>query len=260
MTYQDIRFEIADGVARLTLQRPEALNAIHTAMSKEIRDALQRARVPEVRAVYLTGSGRAFCAGQDLAEVTPGGPIQDFAYHHRTVWAPLVLAIRELDKPVVCGVNGVAAGAGANLALACDLVVAASEASFVQAFSKIGLVPDTGGTWMLPRLVGPARAMALTLLGERLSAEDAVRIGLIYQSCPGAELETVAYGLARRLATQPTIGLGLTKRALAAAWSNTLERQLEVESEYQGIAGRTADYREGVAAFQAKRPPQFRGT
>jgi len=248
-----------DGVARIVLNRPDVLNSIHRAMADEIGQALETAARPEVRSVYLTGAGRAFCAGQDLAEVAPGSGREDFAEQVRTVYAPLVLAIRRLDKPVVCGVNGVAAGAGANLALACDLVVAAESASFVQAFAKIGLVPDTGGTWFLPRLVGLARATALTMLGEKLPAAEAERIGLIHRVCPDAKLEEVAGGLARHLATQPTTGLALTKRALHASLTNSLESQLELEAELQGIAGRTADYAEGVAAFQARRAPSFTG-
>ena len=260
MTYRFILFEVDQGVARITLNRPDVLNSIHTAMSGEIQEALERAaREPEIRAVLLTGKGRGFCAGQDLDEVRPGATVQDFAAHARNAYTPIVLGLRALEKPVVCAVNGVAAGAGANLALACDLVLAAEEASFVQVFAKIGLVPDTGGTFFLPRLVGMARATALAMLAEKITAAQAVEIGLIYRACPAASLDEEASKLALHLATQPTLGLGLTKRLLNAAWGNDLEMQLELEAECQGAAGRSADYAEGVAAFLAKRKPVFTG-
>ncbi len=258
--YQFILFEVDRGVARVTLNRPDVLNSIHSAMSGELRDALDRAASdPTIRAVLLTGAGRAFYAGQDLDEVRSGGSSTDFAAHVRTVYNPLVRALRTLEKPVVCAVNGVAAGAGANLALACDIVVAAEEASFVQAFAKIGLVPDTGGSFMLPRLVGFARATALTMLGEKLSARQAAEIGLIYRACPGAELGEEATKLAVHLASQPTFGLGLTKRLLNAALVHDLDQQLELEAELQKTAGSSADYAEGVAAFLEKRKPSFAG-
>jgi 2-(1,2-epoxy-1,2-dihydrophenyl)acetyl-CoA isomerase len=260
MSYQFIRFEVDRGVGRITLNRPDVLNSIHTAMSDEIHDALaQAAREPEIRAVLLTGAGRAFCAGQDLDEVRPGGAVTDFAVHVRRVYSPLVQALRTLEKPVICAVNGVAAGAGANLALACDLVLAAEEASFVQAFAKIGLVPDTAGTFLLPRLVGMARATALMMLAEKLPARQAVEMGLIYRAYPGAVLDEEASKLAVHLAAQPTVGLGLTKRLLNAAWENDLNAQLELEAECQRLAGRSGDYGEGVAAFLAKRQPVFTG-
>jgi 2-(1,2-epoxy-1,2-dihydrophenyl)acetyl-CoA isomerase len=255
MTYQFIVFEVEGGVARVTLNRPDVLNSIHTAMSGELQDALARAgREPGIRALLLTGAGRAFCAGQDLDEVRP------VAAHARKAYTPLVRGLRELEKPVVCAVNGVAAGAGANLALACDLVLAAEEASFVQAFARIGLVPDTGGSFFLPRLVGLARAAALTMLGEKISARQAAEIGLIYRSCPAATLLDEASQLAAHLATQPTLGLGLTKRLLNASLVNDLDAQLDLEAELQGVAGRSADYAEGVAAFLAKRKPVFTGS
>ncbi len=260
MPYQFILFEVDQGVARITLNRPDVLNSIHTAMSGEIQEALAHAaREPEIRAVLLTGKGRGFCAGQDLDEVRPGGTVNDFAAHARNAYTPIVRGLRALEKPVVCAVNGVAAGAGANLALACDLVLAAEEASFVQVFAKIGLVPDTGGSFFLPRLVGMARATALAMLAEKITAAQAVDIGLIYRACPAASLDEEASKLAVHLATQPTLGLGLTKRLLNAAWVNDLETQLELEAECQGAAGRSADYAEGVAAFLAKRKPVFTG-
>ena len=260
MTYRFILFEVDQGVARITLNRPDVLNSIHTAMSGEIQEALAHAaREREIRAVLLTGMGRGFCAGQDLDEVRPGGTVNDFAAHARNAYTPIVRGLRALEKPVICAVNGVAAGAGANLALACDLVLAAEEATFVQVFAKIGLVPDTGGSFFLPRLVGMARATALAMLAEKITAAQAVEIGLIYRACPAASLAEEASKLAVHLATQPTLGLGLTKRLLNASWVNDLETQLELEAECQGAAGRSADYAEGVAAFLAKRKPVFTG-
>jgi 2-(1,2-epoxy-1,2-dihydrophenyl)acetyl-CoA isomerase len=260
MAYRFILFEVDQGVARITLNRPDVLNSIHAAMSDEIQEALDRAtQEREIRAVLLTGAGRGFCAGQDLEEVRPGAAVNDFAAHARRVYTPLVRGLRALEKPVVCAVNGVAAGAGANLALACDLVLAAEEATFVQVFAKIGLVPDTGGSFFLPRLIGLARATALAMLGEKLTARQAVEIGLIYHAHPATSLDEEASKLALHLATQPTFGLGLTKRLLNAAWVNDLEAQLELEAECQGAAGRSADYAEGVSAFLAKRKPVFTG-
>ena len=260
MAYRFILFDIDQGVARITLNRPDVLNSIHAAMSGEIQDALVQAeREREIRAVLLTGTGRGFCAGQDLDEVRPGAAVDDFAAHARKVYTPLVRGLRALEKPVVCAVNGVAAGAGANLALACDLVLAAEEATFVQVFAKIGLVPDTGGSFFLPRLVGVARATALTMLAEKITARQAVDIGLIYRAYPAASLDQEASKLAVHLAAQATLGLGLTKRLLNATWDNDLEAQLELEAECQGAAGRSADYAEGVAAFLAKRKPVFTG-
>ena len=260
MTYRFILFEVTQGVAKIPLNRPEVLNAIHAEMSGELQDALTHAtRDSEIRALLITGAGRGFCAGQDLDEVKPGSSVKDFAAHARKVYTPLVKGLRTIEKPVVCAVNGVAAGAGANLALACDLVLAAEEASFVQAFAKIGLVPDTGGSFFLPRLVGLARAIALTMLGEKITATQAVEIGLIHRVCPAATLLEDATKLATQLATQPTVGLGLTKRLLNASLVNDLDAQLALEAELQGTAGRSADYAEGVAAFLAKRKPSFTG-
>jgi 2-(1,2-epoxy-1,2-dihydrophenyl)acetyl-CoA isomerase len=262
MTASSVLFEPVEGVGRITLNRPDVLNSFDAAMARRLQEVL--AEVAEdgaIRAVYLTGAGRAFSAGQDLAEAMPGDgkPLEDFAAHVRSAYNPLVLALRRMPKPVVCGVNGVAAGAGANLALACDIVIAAEEASFLQAFVKIGLVPDTGGTWFLPRLVGTAQAAALSLLGEKLPAARAAELGLIYKVCPLAELEATAFGTAKHLAGQPTRALALIKQLLAAAPHNSLEQQLEMEAEYQGLAGRSADYAEGVKAFLEKRRPTFTG-
>lgn len=259
---QSILFEPVQGVARITLNRPDVLNSFNGAMSLSLQQVLaQVARDPTLRSVYLTGAGRAFCAGQDLAEAAPqeGAGIVDFGARVRNLYNPLVLALRRMPKPVVCAVNGVAAGAGANLALACDIVVAAEEAAFLQAFIKIGLVPDTGGTWLLPRLVGSAQAAALMLLGEKLPAARALELGLIYRVCPAAELEATGFGVAAQLATQPSYALSLIKQLLAVSSHNSLEQQLELEAEYQGMAGRSEDYAEGVRAFLEKRKPTFRG-
>jgi 2-(1,2-epoxy-1,2-dihydrophenyl)acetyl-CoA isomerase len=261
MDYQYITRTSELGVATVTLNRPDVLNSCNRAMVAELRDAFDRAASDEaVRAVLLTGAGRAFCAGQDLAEVVPsdGSPLPDIGDIVQGYNA-LVLGIRGIEKPVVCAVNGVAAGAGANIALACDIVLAADSASFVQAFSKIGLVPDNGGTFFLPRLVGVARATSMMMLAEKVPATQALEYGMIYKVLPAAELLDVATALARQLATQPTRGLGLTKRAINASLANDLETQLRLEAELQREAGRSADYLEGVRAFQQKRAPAFVG-
>jgi 2-(1,2-epoxy-1,2-dihydrophenyl)acetyl-CoA isomerase len=255
MPNQFVTIARADGVLCLTLDRPEVLNSFHAPMAAELQAALAEAsRDASVRAVLLTGAGRAFCAGQDLTEVAP-----DFAAHVRLVYNPIVRAIRNLEKPVVCAVNGVAAGAGANLALSCDFVFVSAQASFIQAFAKIGLVPDTGGTFFLPRLVGLARATRMMMLAEKISAADALAWGMVYRVCEPEALLSEATAFARDLATQPTVGLGLTKRLLNSAFENNLETQLEAEATLQGEAGRTADHVEGVTAFQQKRPARFEG-
>ncbi len=263
MSEPTILYQVRDEVACITLNRPDVLNSFNAAMSLALQQRLSEvARESRLRAVYLSGAGRAFCAGQDLAEAKPkegGAGIEDFEVRVRNFYNPLILAIRRMPKPVVCAVNGVAAGAGANLALACDFVVAAEEASFLQAFVKVGLVPDTGGTWTLPRLVGKAQATAMMLLGDKIPASRAYQLGMIYQVCPLAQLEKVALELTTRLAAQPTYAVSLIKQLLAVSSHNSLEQQLELEAEYQGRAGRSADYHEGVKAFLEKRPPKFAG-
>jgi len=250
------------GVLSLTLNRPEKLNAFNPEMHRLLREALARAAdEAQVRAVLLTGAGRAFCAGQDLSErdVAPGAAPVDLSVSIGSHYNPLVRRLRQLPKPVVCAVNGVAAGAGANIALACDLVLAARSASFVQAFAKIGLIPDSGGTWFLPRKVGMARAMGLALLGEKLSAEDAERWGLIWKVVDDAALMEQALSTAKNLSQGPTRGYALLKRALQASPGNSLDAQLDLERDLQREAGFSEDYREGVAAFKAKRKPEFKG-
>jgi len=256
-----ILVSLETGVLTVTLNRPDKLNAFNPEMHARLREALDQAEAPEVRAVLLTGAGRAFCAGQDLSErdVSPGAAPIDLAVSLGSNYNPLVRRLRELPKPVVCAVNGTAAGAGANIALACDLVIAARSASFVQAFSKIGLIPDSGGTFFLPRLVGSARAMGLALLGEKLSAEDAAAWGLIWKVVDDAALAVQAKEIATQLATGPTTGYGLIKKALSMSAGNSLDAQLDLERDLQRKAGLSEDYREGVAAFKAKRKPVFKG-
>jgi 2-(1,2-epoxy-1,2-dihydrophenyl)acetyl-CoA isomerase len=262
VSYEQIRFETADGVARITLNRPDRLNSFTTQMHGELRDALSRVATPgDARVLLLTGAGRGFCAGQDLSDraVAPGAEPVDLGASIAENYRPLVLALRNLPLPVVCAVNGVAAGAGANVALACDIVVAAKSASFIQAFCRIGLVPDSGGTFFLPRLVGTARAMGLAMLGDKLSAEQAAAWGLIWKCVEDAELVTTTDALLKQLAQAPTRGLAAIKRALHASAGNTLEQQLDLERDTQRVLGYSDDYREGVAAFLEKRPPRFTG-
>ncbi len=262
MTYQHILYGTADGVATITLNRPEKLNALNERMLDEIRAALDAAKAErEVRAVLLTGAGRGFSAGQDLSDraVRPDEEARDLGATLDRAYNPLMRRLRDLELPVVAAVNGVAAGAGCNLALAADIVVAARSAVFIQAFCRIGLVPDCGGTYWLPRLVGAARARALMLLGEPLSAQQAAEWGMIWRCVEDDRLMEEATMLARRLAEGPTRGLALTKRALIAASDNGLDAQLDLERDLQREAGFTEDYREGVAAFLEKRAPRFAG-
>ncbi|WP_372400416.1 2-(1,2-epoxy-1,2-dihydrophenyl)acetyl-CoA isomerase PaaG [Azospirillum sp. HJ39] len=257
-----ILLTIADGVATVTLNRPDRLNSFTAAMHEELREAIAELRDDKaVRCLLLTGAGRGFCAGQDLSDraVAPGAQGPDLGASIETNYNPLVRSLRSLPMPVVCAVNGVAAGAGANIALACDIVLAARSASFIQAFCKIGLIPDSGGTWTLPRLVGHARAMGLAMLGDKVSAEQAEAWGMIWKAVDDDKLMEEAGTLARHLASQPTHGLALIKQALNASSANDLDTQLDLERDLQREAGRTRDYREGVAAFVEKRAPKFEG-
>jgi 2-(1,2-epoxy-1,2-dihydrophenyl)acetyl-CoA isomerase len=262
MSYESIQFQIQDGIAVLTLNRPERLNSFTQAMHREVRDALDQLQADKsARVLVLTGAGRGFCAGQDLNDraVEPGGAGVDLGVSVEKFYAPLVMTLRTLPMPVICAVNGVAAGAGANLALACDIVLAAKSASFIEAFCKLGLIPDTGGTWVLPRLLGPARAMGLALLGDKLPAEKAEEWGLIWRCVPDEALMTETMAMAEHFAGAPTRGLALTKKAMLASWTNTLEQQLQLEARMMRELGHTHDYREGVAAFIEKRQPRFMG-
>ncbi|MBX7144021.1 MAG: 2-(1,2-epoxy-1,2-dihydrophenyl)acetyl-CoA isomerase PaaG [Oligoflexia bacterium] len=262
MAQKFIATESQDGVYVISFNRPDVLNSFNREMALEVQSALESAAGDsQVRALLITGHGRAFCAGQDLADVAPAadGSLPNLGDIVRECYNPIVLKIRSIEKPVIAAVNGVAAGAGANLALACDIVLAASSANFIQSFCKVGLIPDSGGTYLLPRLIGLARANALAMLGEKLSAAEAFSMGLIYRVCEPDGLMTEALTLARRLAQQPTKGLGLTKRAFNAAWTNSIEAQLTLEGKLQEQAGRSHDYAEGVTAFLQKRSPKFRG-
>jgi len=249
------------GVLRITLNRPEKLNAFTTALHKGLADAMTRAETDgAVRCLLITGAGRGFCAGQDLSERDMSAAAIDLGEGLDTRYNPLVRRMHALPKPIVCAVNGVAAGAGANFALACDIVLAARSAAFIQAFVKIGLVPDCGGTYFLPRLAGTQRAMALAMTGERLSAEDAERWGLIWKCVDDADLAAESEKLATQLASGPTASLGAMKKAIYDSANNDLAAQLDLERDLQRQIGKGKDYREGVAAFIEKRKPRFTGS
>lgn len=254
-----LTFEIKDNVGIITLNRPEKYNSVIRDLAVAFQEKLDFCQdSDEVRAVYITGSGKAFCAGQDLAEVIdPNGPeLGEIVSKH---FNPIISKIRSLRKPVVAAVNGVAAGAGANIALACDIVVAAESASFIQAFSKIGLIPDSAGTFFLPRLVGLQKAAALIMLGDKVSAAEAERMNMIYKVLPDENFTTSSLEIARQLATMPTLALALSKQALNETFNHNLYQQLDLEDTLQRKAGESSDYREGVQAFLEKRKPEFTG-
>jgi len=257
MSEETVLFERRDGVARVTLNRPDVLNSFNHGMFERLLAILAEVEADRsIRVMYLTGAGRGFCAGQDITGSNISGAI---SAHLEASWNPVARGIRHLEIPVVAAVNGVAAGAGANLALACDFVLAAEECAFIQAFINIGLVPDTGGSWTLPHLVGRARATAALMLGEKIPARQAAEWGMILKAVPLASLETEAWGLATRLASMPTLALALTKKLINASASNTFEQQLLMEGEFQDIAGRSQDHLEGIAAFKERRKPSFHG-
>lgn len=262
MSYETLLFAVEGGIARLTLNRPDKLNSFTVQMHEELRDALAKIKADaSIRVLLLTGAGRGFCAGQDLGDraVSPGGKAVDLGASVENYYAPLIKSIRGLPVPVVCAVNGVAAGAGANLALACDLVLATKSAKFIQPFCKLGLVPDTGGTYFLPRLVGTARAMGLALTGYTLTAPEAESWGLIWKCLEDATFVSEVEALVQGFATGPTKGFARTKQALYSSSSNCFEEQLDVERDYMRELGYSEDYAEGVAAFMAKRLPAFSG-
>ena len=254
-----IKFEILEGVGKIILDRPEKYHAFVREMALKLQEKLDQCNEnDDVRAILITANGKAFCAGQDLAEaIDPSIPsISTIIQEH---YNPIIKKIRNIEKPIVAAVNGVAAGAGASLALACDIVVATESATFVQAFSKLGLIPDSGGTFILPRLIGMQKAAALMMTGEPVPAKDAEKMGMIYKSYSDSSFESESWNLVSKLAKMPTKGLGLTKRLLNASSSNDLEDQLNMEDECQVIAAETADFKEGVQAFLQKRKPNFKG-
>ena len=263
MTFENILFEAREGVARLTLNRPDKLNSFNGAMHAELRTALDQVQVDEkIRVLVLSGNGRAFCAGQDLADPemsTVDGKMPDIGNLVERNYKPLVLRLQNLRVPTLAAVNGIAAGAGASVALACDLVVATKSASFLQAFSKIGLLPDTGGTWFLPQRVGMARAMGLALLADKLTAAKAAEWGLIWECVEDADFAARIDALAVQLANLPTKALVRTRQAMHAAPGHTLEQQLSMEGGFMRELGWSADYAEGVNAFMEKRAPKFTG-
>ncbi|PCI43136.1 MAG: 2-(1,2-epoxy-1,2-dihydrophenyl)acetyl-CoA isomerase [Alphaproteobacteria bacterium] len=262
MSYKNIEFNIRQGLATLTLNRPDSLNSFTTEMHEEVRHAMtQVENDPSVRCLLLTGNGRGFCAGQDLNDrsVKPGTERRDLSESVEENYNPLIKRLANLPMPVICAVNGVAAGAGANLALACDMVFAAKSAKFIQVFCKIGLIPDSGGTYNLPRNIGTARAVGLALTGDAITAEQAEEWGMIWKAVDNDDLMDVALKQARHFTTQPTLGLSLIKKAIRASFDNDLNAQLQLESGFQKQAGFSDDYQEGVAAFLEKRNPAFTG-
>ncbi len=261
MNSDTVLFDAADSLAVITLNRPDKLNSFTTEMHQALAAAFDRVEAGGFRAVLLTGAGKGFCAGQDLGDraVSPGAERPDLGVSLETYYNPLIRRIRALPMPVVCAVNGVAAGAGANIALACDIVLAARSAKFIQPFCRLGLVPDSGGTWILPRLLGPARAMAIAMLGTPIPAEQAAEWGLIWQVLDDDALLPEARGMAEAFTSQPTAGLAKIKQAMNMAATNDLNTQLDLERDLQRAAGFSDDYQEGVAAFLEKRKPVFKG-
>ena len=256
--YENIKFEIKENVAVITLNRQKVLNSFNFEMADDVISALNKCKDPSIRAVVFTGSGRGFCAGQDLEEATrKGGPsIEEIVDH---TYNPIVTLIRELEKPVIGAVNGIAAGAGANLALICDITFASASSTFIQSFSNIGLVPDSGGTFTLPRLVGMQRATAMMFLGNKVTAQEALDLGMIYKVVADEDLDTKAFEFAAKLASRPTVGLALTKKALNATFTNSLSEQLNLEKDLQAIAAKTYDHQESLKAFFEKRKPIYKG-
>jgi len=254
-----IQFELIEGVGKITLNRPDKYHSFVRKMALQLQSALDKCNDDKsVRSILITATGKAFCAGQDLGEATdPNGP--DLTQMVQEHYNPIIRKIRNIEKPVVAAVNGVAAGAGASIALACDIVVATESATFIQAFSKIGLIPDSGGTFFLPRLVGMQKAAALMMTAEPVSAKDAEAMGMIYKSFSDKSFKEDSWKLVSKLAQMPTKGLGLTKRLLNDSYSNNLEQQLDMEDKCQTIAGKTADFKEGIESFFEKRKPNFKG-
>lgn len=265
MSYETILYELDAGILTVTLNRPDKLNAANDTMLQELQEAFKQAkRDDNVRVVVLTGSGRGFCAGQDLASVQErmeaAAEELEYGEHLRETYNPLILRMRQLPKPIIAAVNGVAAGAGMSLVMACDLRIAVESASFLQAFVKVGLVPDSGSTWMLPRLLGTARAMDLMLTGRRISAQEALDWGMISRVVPDGELEETVGEMAAQFAHAPTRTIGYIKRSVTFAANSTLEDALEYEADMQELSGRTADHKEGLSAFLEKREPEYTGT